>query len=138
MSYTRFVFGTDVHGDQQDPQAVSAFHKFCTSWKPQVRIMGGDLWDFRPLRKKACEEERRESMMRDYQMGWQFMETFKPNVFLRGNHSHDRASEILTEQGWVKIDTITMQHRVAQGRSIGTLHHLAPLWMCKLLRHAYR
>ena len=50
--------GFDVHGDQQDKKACEVFFKFAKDWKPEIRVMGGDLFDFRPLRKKASEDER--------------------------------------------------------------------------------
>ena len=86
MSWEKFAFVTDVHGDMQDSASVTAFHKFCAMWKPTVRVCGGDAWDFRAIRKGASEEEKRDSMTRDYEMGWEFLEAFKPTVFLQGNH----------------------------------------------------
>lgn len=86
MSWTTFVFASDLHGDKQDPAAVKALLKFCDLWRPKLRVFGGDLWDFRPLRRAACEEEKRESMARDYADGMQFLRDYRPGVFLRGNH----------------------------------------------------
>lgn len=84
--WERFVFATDVHGDMQDQGANKAFFKFMDIWKPKHRVMGGDLFDFRPLRRKADAEERRDSVRADYRMGMEWMAKFKPTVFLRGNH----------------------------------------------------
>lgn len=84
--YTRFVFLSDVHGDQRDEQAVNAALKFCKIWKPQVRVCGGDAFDLRAIRRGASDEEKRESMVLDYDMGWEFLHAFKPTVFLQGNH----------------------------------------------------
>lgn len=86
MSYSRFIFASDLHGDMMDQEANKALFKFIDIWKPDVRIFGGDLWDFRPLRKKACEEERRESMTKDFNAGMNWLKRFKPHHFLRGNH----------------------------------------------------
>ena len=86
MSWEKFAFVTDVHGDMQDPASVTAFHKFCAMWKPTVRVCGGDAFDFRAIRKGASDEEKRDSMLEDFRMGWEFMETFKPTVYLLGNH----------------------------------------------------
>lgn len=86
MSFTRFIFASDVHGDQQDPVANDALFQFMEAWKPKLRVFGGDLWDFRPLRRKATEDERRESMAKDYEAGLEWLKRFKPHVFLRGNH----------------------------------------------------
>jgi predicted phosphodiesterase len=84
--WKKFLVASDVHGDHQDKKACAVFFKFADLWKPDIRVMAGDLWDFRPLRKKACEEERRESMVKDFQAGLTWLRRFRPNIFLRGNH----------------------------------------------------
>ena len=70
----------------QHGPSVEAFFKFNALWKPHVRIMGGDLWDFRPLRKGCSEDERRQSLRTDLNAGKAFFNRLKPHVFLRGNH----------------------------------------------------
>lgn len=82
----KFIFASDVHGDKQDKRANEALFKFLDIWKPNIRIFGGDLWDFRPLRKGACDDEKRESMSKDYIAGLNWLKLFKPDFFLRGNH----------------------------------------------------
>lgn len=84
--WKHWVMGSDVHGDMQDKAAVSVFHKFCRDVKPEIRWFLGDLWDFRPLRKKADEEEKRELMREDFNAGMRFIREFKPTEFARGNH----------------------------------------------------
>lgn len=86
MSFKRFIVASDVHGDQQDPSANSTLFNFMKMWKPHIRIMAGDLWDFRPLRGKASEDEKRESMREDFEAGERWFKQFKPQYFLRGNH----------------------------------------------------
>lgn len=86
MSFKRFVFASDFHGDHHDPKAAKALLKFCNQWSPEIRVFGGDLWDFRAMRKAASEDEKRDSMLRDYADGMQFLRDFKPHYFLRGNH----------------------------------------------------
>ncbi len=86
MAWVPFVAAADIHGDQQDPNVVRAFHKFCKDWKPKHRIAAGDVWDFRALRRKASEDEKRESLLLDYQKGSEFIDEFQPTVFLEGNH----------------------------------------------------
>jgi predicted MPP superfamily phosphohydrolase len=86
MSYRTFVFASDLHGDQQEPRAVEALLRFCDSFKPDIRVFGGDLFDFRPLRMGAGATERNESMMCDVEAGLEFLNKFKPNIFLLGNH----------------------------------------------------
>ena len=84
--WTRFTFATDTHGDMMCLKSVEAFHKFCKVWKPTIRVFGGDGFDLRALRRGATEEEKRDSMLRDYEMGWKFIDAYKPTTYLRGNH----------------------------------------------------
>lgn len=86
MSLRRFIFCSDFHGDHHDPQSAKAVLSFCKKWKPHVRVFGGDLWDFRAIRKGANEEERRDSMLKDYADGMQFLKEYRPHFFIRGNH----------------------------------------------------
>jgi len=86
MSWRRFCIVSDLHGDRQDVRAVTAFHAFCKDYKPERRILAGDVWDFRPIRKKAEDHERAESMRCDYEAGLNFIDEFRPQVFLLGNH----------------------------------------------------
>jgi hypothetical protein len=80
------VFAADNHGDQVAPGAAAALFRFCAHWKPDLRVHGGDNFDFRPIRRKADAHERRESMRKDFEAGVKFLRQFKPNVYLRGNH----------------------------------------------------
>lgn len=82
----RWIFVSDSHGDMQDDKAVTAMFEFCKLWKPEIRIHGGDAFDFRPLRKKATDQELREGKCLDVQMGIEFLTKFRPTHFLRGNH----------------------------------------------------
>lgn len=82
----RFIFATDLHGDQQDKAAVKALFKATESFKPHIRIFGGDLIDARPLRKGAGPEERAESMADDWRAGLKFISEWKPTHLLMGNH----------------------------------------------------
>jgi hypothetical protein len=86
MRFKKFLVCSDLHGDMQDKTAVDALFKFCDSWKPEVRVFAGDLWDFRPLRRRADEHEKRERMQHDYDAGMMFLKRFRPQTFLLGNH----------------------------------------------------
>lgn len=86
MSWKRFVFATDIHGDRQHKPTVDALLRFCDLWKPQVRVCGGDLFDFRPMRRGASEDEKAEGFTADFNAGMKFLKLFKPDVYLRGNH----------------------------------------------------
>lgn len=84
--WTRWIAGFDPHGVYQDEDANRAFFKFLKLWKPGIRIAGGDICDFKQLRKKADAHEKRESMAVDLQAGKEWMEKLRPTHFLRGNH----------------------------------------------------
>lgn len=81
-----FVFASDIHGDEQDAGANRAFWRFMDLWKPKIRVLGGDLFDFRALRTKADEDEKRESMRKDFEAGREWLLRFAPQHFLHGNH----------------------------------------------------
>ena len=85
---TSFVFATDLHGDNQDYDVVSRLYDFCDNYKPEHRIFGGDLFDFRAIRSGASQADKRESMIADIECGLEFLEKFRPSVFLLGNHDH--------------------------------------------------
>lgn len=99
MSWVKFIVASDVHGDKQCPQSNEVLFKFCKLWKPHVRVMAGDLWDFRPLRKKADAEERRESMATDYNAGLRWLQRFNPTHFLLGNHDSRLWELALADKG---------------------------------------
>jgi hypothetical protein len=103
MSHRRFMCGFDVHGDQQDKKSNRVFFDFLKIWKPDIRIAGGDVWDMRPLRKKATDDEKRESMQKDFEAGKQWLEDFQPNFFLRGNHD-ERLWELRESDCGVRSD----------------------------------
>lgn len=84
--WRKFVVGFDPHGDMMDDSASASFFKFVELWKPEIRVCGGDLWDFRCLRKKASEEERRDSMAVDYAAGLQWLKSLRATHYVRGNH----------------------------------------------------
>ena len=98
-----FVFATDLHGDHQNPDAVDALLKFTKVFKPDVRIFGGDLFDFRAIRRGASKSEQGDSMGADVEAGMHFLGEFKPHVFLRGNHD-ERIWDIVrtTDNGLVR------------------------------------
>lgn len=84
--WTPWVAGFDPHGAYQDKEANRAFFKFIEHWKPEIRIAGGDIWDFKQLRKKSDAHERRESMAVDVAEGKAWLEQLQATHFLQGNH----------------------------------------------------
>ena len=98
-----FIFATDLHGDHQNPRAVDALLSFNSQFDPDIRIFGGDLFDFRAIRRGAGKAEQSDSMCADVEAGLQFLENFRPNIFLRGNHDErlwDTA--LFTDSGLVR------------------------------------
>jgi predicted phosphodiesterase len=84
--FDTWVFATDLHGDHQNSETVEALLKFTKSFKPKHRIFGGDLFDFRAMRRGASKAEQAESMELDVWAGMEFLSKYKPTIFLRGNH----------------------------------------------------
>lgn len=111
--WKKFLIGFDIHGDKQDKTANEKFFAFNEIWRPDIRICGGDLFEFACLRKGASEEERHESMAADYAAGMKWLKMFQPHHFLNGNHDarcwelaeldkgieSDYASQIIMEIG---------------------------------------
>lgn len=85
-AYRRFIFCSDIHGDEQDYAACEVAFKFKDIFKPDISICGGDLWNFSPLRKGASADEQRVSLKNDFTAGVKWFNRFKPTHFLRGNH----------------------------------------------------
>ena len=129
MSFAKFVFASDPHGDMQDTAANDALFRFIDVWKPKLRVFGGDLWDFRPLRRKACEDEQRESMVKDYEAGIAWLKRFRPNYFLRGNHD-ERLWELAEKDNGIKSDY------AAQG--VAKIEALVASMRCKMLPYHNR
>jgi hypothetical protein len=87
---TTFVYASDSHGDMADPEALQALWAFCKDYKPDVRVAGGDHYDFRALRRGvgSNDAESGESLKADIEAGNDFMARFRPSVWLWGNHEH--------------------------------------------------
>ena len=86
-----------------DPKASKAFLKFVKDWQPDVRIAGGDHFDMRPLRRKADEHEKRESLRSDIEAGTLFLKQYEPHHLLLGNHEM-RLYYILDKAQGVMLD----------------------------------
>ena len=86
MKHRKFIASFDLHGDMADQSVVKKLHEFTKVFKPDLKIFGGDLFDFRCLRKKAGNAEKAESIADDVAMGMEFLKEWRPNVYLRGNH----------------------------------------------------
>ena len=86
MKTERWIFITDTHGDQIDPDFRRITLDFIKDFKPQVRIHGGDVWDLRALRHGASDEERAEGIQDDIEQGIDYLKAMKATHLLWGNH----------------------------------------------------
>lgn len=86
MAWKRWIAAFDIHGNIQNEKVVSKFFDFCDKWNPSLRYLGGDLYNFGPLRRKATEDEKCEGMEQDYDDGTSFFTHFKPTAWVLGNH----------------------------------------------------
>ena len=82
----KFIFATDLHGDVQDHDTVNVLLEYTDMYKPDIKVFGGDLFDFRNIRRGAGPAEKQDSMAADVECGMEFLDKFKPNVLLLGNH----------------------------------------------------
>lgn len=82
----RWMAIADTHGDQLDREAWSVQQHFAASWKPDLRLHLGDVFDFRWLRRGASDAEKAEDVAADIEVGLEVLETWKPHVVLWGNH----------------------------------------------------
>lgn len=129
MAWKKFVACFDNHGDKQLDSTVDVFKQFVSTWKPQLKIHGGDNWDFRPLRKKVSEDEKRESMLADYHAGMEFLKWYQPNVFVRGNHD-ERLYELLDARRGIETD-FAVEH-------VEHIEKLLRKFRCKMLPYHKR
>jgi len=127
MGLERFLFASDLHGDLLDGEAVDALYDFTKEWKPHIKVFGGDLFDFRPLRKNASKEERAETIQHDIGAGLKFLDNWKPNVWLRGNHD-ERLWEFAGKDG---IEGEFAQHGVTDIESKCKAKKIQMLPYCK-------
>lgn len=82
-----FIAATDLHGIEQDRTAVKVFKGFVEGFdKKAIKIFTGDLWNFAALRRQAAEHEKSIRLKEDFEAGLEFLEWYRPSLFIRGNH----------------------------------------------------
>lgn len=72
----RFVIVSDIHGDEADPRACAAALAFTADFKPDIRVIAGDLWNFAAIRKGADAKDRGRRMASDFEAGQSFAQRF--------------------------------------------------------------
>ena len=129
----RFVICSDIHGDEQDADAVASLHAFCDDFKPTVRVINGDLWDLRNLRKGASDDEKACDLDYDWQLGMEFACRFfkggKENHFLRGNHD---------ERLWMSQQSVSGRARHYADKMIEEVNSSVRRWKAKMLPYDSR
>jgi len=103
----KFVIVSDIHGNAKDERACNAAIAFTKKFRPEIRIIAGDLWDFSAIRTGASEDERAVSMQDDFEAGKDFANDFfgrtSENVLMLGNHDI-RAYDLRDSRDAVKGD----------------------------------
>lgn len=103
----KFVVCSDIHGKLKDPIATEGCLAFVREFKPDIRVIAGDLWDFAAIRRGASPEEKSISMRDDFVSGCDFGNQFfsgdGENHLMLGNHdvrAYDlcMASEAVTRE----------------------------------------
>ena len=113
----KFVVIPDLHGDQADPETVSVMRQYIRDYKPNARVMIGDIFDFRNLRRGASEEERSDSMREDVMAGKALIDIFRPTHVTLGNHDQRLWDEARNGKGLIQeycqrgVDDIKAQFR---------------------------
>lgn len=88
----KFICISDIHGNHVDHRAFDKMIKFAKDFKADYSIINGDLFDFAALRRGASDDEIRESIHDDVQIGLDCADRFfraspkSKKVFLLGNH----------------------------------------------------
>lgn len=107
MKPKRFTVVSDIHGIQQNGGAVKSCLAFVKDFKPDIRVIGGDLWDFAAIREGASPEERQQSMRADFDAGVEFANAFfakdAENHLMLGNHDV-RAYDLRNSVDGVRAD----------------------------------
>lgn len=100
----KFVLAGDVHGHLQCGETVEALATFIGKWKPDVRGLMGDCFDFGAWRRGATPEDQEEGITQDLDAGCTFIrKVMRPTFFLQGNHDL-RAEEMLHSRNGDRAD----------------------------------
>ena len=84
MEPRKFIILSDIHGNMMDERACSAALAFAKDFKPDIKVIAGDLWDFSAIRKGASDEEKSLSMRDDFDAG----AVFANELFAGGGENH--------------------------------------------------
>lgn len=99
----RWVWISDTHGDKAHAGTLATFRAVVEDYKPDCRIHGGDLFDFRWLRRAARDEEKRETIEADVEAGCDLLDWYRPNVVTMGNHDDRLARSMASDTGHLRF-----------------------------------
>lgn len=86
MGRIKFTACFDSHGKLIDKKASRPFLEFVKDFKPDIKIHGGDAWDFKCIMGRASKDDENDDFLDDYNAGWKFLDEYNPDVLLLGNH----------------------------------------------------
>ena len=120
----KFLIAFDLHDQFQDHRTVDAFLRFNKSFKPDIRICGGDIFDLTSLRHGAGRCDLDVSLAHGFELGEDFIKQFRPTVGMFGNHE-DRLERIIRdgsgpskEYAGIIMDSILQVYRDVGARVI--------------------
>lgn len=119
------------HGILSDPVALKAVLKFKAAWKPHFTAHLGDCFDTTAFMKegRAAESGGAKPIEPDMDRGAQFLEDYKPDLFMCGNHE-DRLWKLCRD----KNELIAY----AAGQLVTKITMLCDRMKCKVLPWEYK
>lgn len=133
----RWIAAFDSHGDQADPATMRAFWQFLSIWKPDIRVAGGDHFNFDRYMGRATESERYKSGQHDFDCGINFLKKYGPTHLVWGNHDarlwkqlkdpnenrRDEAEKLIEKikEALAPTCRVEMEYRVERWLEIGDL-----------------
>lgn len=131
----KFVFASDNHGELACEETLAALWEYCRDFKPDIRIGGGDHFDFGAIRKGAMGEmEGVRSMKDDLEAGRHFLAKFRPTHVCWGNHDNrllkmarEHQSSVVRDYCSDNYQKINMWARQAGAKVIHDYHRDKPL-----------
>jgi len=101
LSYTKFVFASDVHIPHEDKRALKILHDFRRDFKPDRFIVGGDLLSADQV--SSFPNNCHVDLSDEFDQANFYLDQWKPTDFLMGNHE-----ERLSRVGLVKENMLKM------------------------------
>ena len=84
--WKRFLYAPDPHGNEVHAASWAVLLAFAKDFKPHMRILGGDVFEFAPFRSGAKEDEKHQSVEEDVAAGLELIDQFAATHWTLGNH----------------------------------------------------